>query len=158
MYSTMQFPYSVSEYTSKKAEIIMGSTNQWLVEGRLYVFHIWGDLTLEEMKQGSDEAIHYVRSGQPPVHSIIDFRNVTSYPKSISDLKNAADIMKEPNLGWVLLLTNDRIFSFVGDLISQMTRKNYKSVKTPEEAIDLLWKVDQSLPSEKITYPTLKMT
>lgn len=132
----------------------MGYSHLWLVPERIYIFQVYGELTMDDVSQGSEESIQYVRSGQPPVHSIIDIRNVTSYPKSVSQIRQAAAIMKEPNVGWIVGLSNDRVLSFIGDLVAQLSNVKSKTTFTPEEALDFLWRVDSTLPQVIPEYPS----
>jgi len=130
----------------------MGYTVDWFVQDRVYVFNIWGDLTLDDYHEGSTVAIDYVCDGHPPVHSILDVRNVTDYPKRLSEIRKVTAIMQEPNLGWVLVVSDDRFIRFVGDIVSQLSSKNYKAFATPEEAIAFLWHMDTTLPEPPPSY------
>ncbi len=124
----------------------------WFVDKRVMLLQAWGERTLEEMQENSDIMIKAVREGHPPVHIFADIRQVTEYPRSLKEIKRSLSAFQEPNLGWIVVVTENQLISFLGDVVSQLSQKNFKSFKTPDEAIAFLWRIDASLPETLPTY------
>lgn len=136
----------------------MSHSHLWLVPERIFVFHVYGEMAIDDVAQSSEAAIQYARSGQPPVHGIIDIRDVTSYPKSVDQFRQAAAILKEPNIGWIIGVSNDRVLSFIGDTVAQLSRVKSKTFNNPDDALEFLWRVDSTLPQIIPDYPSFSVS
>ncbi len=124
----------------------MGYSVYWHVPQRVYVIQLWGDISLEELKELSDKASEFARNGGAPVHLIGDARNVKSIPKNLAQAQKMAQVFREPTLGWVFFLNNDRIINFFASIISQLAGISYKSFQEPEEMMEMLQRIDSTLP------------
>ena len=55
----------------------------WLVEDRVMMIHLMGDLTIEALSTMTDESFELVRNSAYKVHAIVDHSAVTSMPNLI---------------------------------------------------------------------------
>ena len=133
----------------------MGYTIEWLVPDRLYVMNIYGDIDLDEYLEGGEKAREFVTSGVAPVHCILDLRGVKKFPVNMKQLNPGNTVMDEENLGWIFIMTQNPLINFLGSVISQVTHKHFRTVKTPEEAMTFLRRLDATLP-EIPAYPSLQ--
>lgn len=124
----------------------MSFTSSWLVDNRVLLLQVWGEREPQEMQNISDSLIEALQNGSSPVHVVADLRYATSHPPKLQETQDALSILQEPKLGWVVLITNNRTLNFVGDVVSQLSRKNFKSFSTPEDAPRFLGRMDNSLP------------
>lgn len=133
----------------------MGYKGEWFVQNRVLLLSVWGERTLEEMREGSAYIVNAVRNGSAPVHLIIDMQNVTGHPRRIGEVRDTLVVFDEPNLGWVVTITQNRALKFISDILTQMARKSYKSFDNPQDAVNFLWHIDPSLlqPIPEITIP-----
>ncbi len=132
----------------------MTFTVTWHVPNRLYLVRIAGDLTLDELRDGLERTRAFVRAGEPPVHTIIDLRQLGSQPRNLPEIIKASSVLREPNLGWVMILSNDPFSQFVASVVSQITGARFKIFQDSAAVIEHLKQVDSTLPA----IPTIDAT
>jgi hypothetical protein len=118
----------------------------WHLNQRIILTVISGDVTVDDLKQASIETNRLVRAGIPLVHEVIDMRAMTSYPTRINDLAWLVPYLKETNLGWLIVVTQNPIVRFLSNTLSQVASSRMRSFMTPQEAFDFLAYVDSTLP------------
>ena len=119
---------------------------KWYVEGRVSIGRDWGDLTIEEMRASNEMTLQHVRAGTPPVHLLIDTREIGKLPGSfVPMLKEIEAFRHEPHMGWTIMVTNNSLLHFFGVLSSNLIKMPFRAVTTYEEANTLLKKVDPTL-------------
>lgn len=133
----------------------MGYSVTWYVPQRVYIVHIYGDIGLEEYQAGIDTSTEFVRAGVRPVHAIIDARQITKFPVQMKAVVQSSGVFREPNLGWVLVLTDNLVVKFLTSVISQLSETRYKIFSHPEEALTFLYSRDVTLPDPD-PYPILE--
>src|SRR5690606_34023816 len=106
---------------------IMGHLVYWHIENRVCVVQAWGDVALDELTEISQDVTALVQAGEAPVHWIVDARQIASIPKSLGQVQKMAKVFSEPNLGWVLALTENHFMKFATSLVSQLSRVNYRA-------------------------------
>lgn len=120
--------------------------SKWYIENRVSMVHDIGEVTLEEMHATNQIFLEHIRSGQPPVHLLIDTRAMTKMPGTfVPMLKEIEAFRHEPNMGWTIMVTNNSVMRFFGTLSSNLIKMPFHAVKTYEEANQVLAKVDPSL-------------
>lgn len=123
---------------------------RWYVEGRVIQCTMWDVVTTKEMTTSVAQGIAMIReseaSGAGIVHDILDMRGVTGYPTNLGEIINATPIFKEPNLGWVLLLSSDRLVNFLATVATGVARARLRVFHTPDEATAFLREIDLTLP------------
>lgn len=89
----------------------------------------------------------YINAGNVPlVHVILDFTELTAYPKQAGLINEYSKIAtNNPKLGWVIVITHDRIVTFLSALAAGVKQVRFRSVKTYDEAIAHLKYVDATL-------------
>jgi len=106
---------------------------------------MWGEFTFEELSIGSQETAELIRKGQAPVHDIIDMRYIEKYPLDVKQIFNATPVFREPNLGWVLLISDDRVVRFLTHMVLQLHKTRVRYCSTPAEALAFLREIDERL-------------
>ena len=127
----------------------MGFRVSWHIPHRVYRMQVWGDISLEELKAGSDAAIEFLQIGTAPVHCIGDARYIRKAPYSIEGILKATQVLKEPNLGYFLFLSNSQSLNLIGSFVSELSNVNFKSFMKPDDAIAFLQQQDDTLPIMK---------
>lgn len=137
----------------------MGVNHYWLVDQHVLYAYYWDQIGIEDLKAASEYAIEQLRgSDRPLVHIVVDMRDLKNYPKNVFEISNATAIFREKNLGWVVLLTHDRVISFLGATVTQIASKvRFRSFQQPEDGFKFLHKVDASLP-DTLAHVSLKQT
>jgi hypothetical protein len=126
---------------------MMSVTVNWLVEHHVILTQIYGSTTIEELHTGSNRAIELIRSADssPIIHDIIDMREVTTYPTKLSELVKVTDIFKEPRLGWVIGISNNKLVIFLASIVVGVKKARLRLFEDPQEAIRFLETRDLTL-------------
>ena len=118
----------------------------WHVPTRIFFMKLIGDLTIDDLHRLVDEELDFIRNGDPPVHFIVDLREMGDYPISISELRRNLALYNEPNLGWLMTLSNDRMVQYLSRVVSTLQRNRYRHFNGPDELIEFIVRKDESLP------------
>lgn len=126
----------------------MAYKTSWYLAGRVVYIQVHGDFSLEELEALSQEFVtRYAPEGQPPVHTVMDMREVGAYATRLDKVKAASDAaMTHPDMGWMIVVAKPNpVLKFVTSVTSQVSGKKFRMVNTPEDAIDSLRKLDVTL-------------
>ncbi len=119
---------------------------RWYVEGRVLVAHGWSEFTLDEMRMVNQTFLDHIRSGKPPVHLLMDMREISKLPGSfITMLKEIEIFRAEPNLGMTIILTSGALMPYFASLSARLTQIPFASVENYLDANAKLIEVDSSL-------------
>lgn len=124
----------------------MGAKVSWYIEDRIILNYYWGEITNEELENSSKQSTEWIRSASDQVHSIVHTLDVTGYPVNLAQGLKLAAVVRNSNLGWMIMLSDDRMARFMASAVSQITRFRFRAVATEQEALEFLMDVDPSLP------------
>jgi hypothetical protein len=120
--------------------------SKWYIESRVSMVRDYGEITLDEMRASNQIFLEHIRTGKPPVHLLIDTRDIVKMPNSfVPMLKEIEAFRHEPNMGWTIMVTNNSLMRFFGTLSSNLIKMPFHAVKNYEEANQVLARVDSSL-------------
>ena len=117
----------------------------YYVDKRVIYIPFEGDLTAEVGLALSNLAVELIRSGIPPVHYIADARNLKSLKFNLKQLSEVSTFLREPNLGWVIVLGGSPVARFLSSAIMQMKHQNFHFGDSVEDAMTTLRRVDLNL-------------
>ncbi|HEX2621269.1 MAG TPA: hypothetical protein VHL11_14020 [Phototrophicaceae bacterium] len=116
----------------------------WHVENRIIQCEVYGEFTLEEVRELSQAITERIRQGQAPVHVVVDPTQVEKYPLNIAAIK--AVVQKpEPNAGWILLISTNTVIRFIMTMVVQMSGAHFRMSPDLKQALMLLQRVDGTL-------------
>jgi hypothetical protein len=121
----------------------------WYQEQCIIGVVVTGAYPIEEIQVVCKEiAQTYLAASTAQIHLLMDLREMTSFPSNIPQVKSAADqFLKHPNLGWTVMIgKNNPLAEFFSSVIFQMVRLKFRIVHSMEDAMDILRRVDQTLP------------
>ena len=119
---------------------------KWYVEGRVATVYNWGELTVDEIRETNVQLLALVRSGTPPVHLVVDTREVVKLPNSFVPMLREIEVFRhEPGMGWSIMVTHSSVLHFFGMLSSNLTRSSYRAVRDYQEVNEVLRQVDPTL-------------
>lgn len=124
----------------------------WLVPYQVLLTVMEGEITGAVFQQWAwDVNPFYAQTPHDRLHIIIDGRQATRLPH----LKVMTDIPVDAKRGWLIIIGMDQpLLRFMASLVVQMTRTELKFVDSLPEALDVLRRVDQSLPPDIPTTPS----
>jgi len=122
------------------------NTLKWLVDNHVIVSKIY-DWDAAGLAEHMVEANNLLNSSNLTlVHTLWDFRDMATYPTSINDIRSAIKpLFANSRLGWVIVISDNAMISFLSQVGSSMYGVRYYRVKTMEEALDYLQDRDPTL-------------
>ena len=123
----------------------------WYIEGQVIYLEIWGEQTVEELVEANTTMIEKLDSvDKRLIHILINDEKLEKIPVSLTKLQTILTYSKHSNLGWAVLYGNKQslmknVQDFLMAMLAKIARARYIRVKTFDEAIDHLRKVDQTL-------------
>jgi hypothetical protein len=121
--------------------------NSWYIEGRVTITRLIGNVTLEELEAGSREGTALNESGVAPIYGLVDMTQLEHFPLQVADFRKIIQQGKSDKLEWIVVYgIPNGIANFLATLFSQLIRTNFKVVKTEEEALEVIRRLEGGLP------------
>jgi hypothetical protein len=131
-----------------KKGAIMAYKLFWQSEPNVVYFEIIGAFNEDEMYEACYEIRdNFLETNQGPIHIIVDPRAVDDHPRGLHAIRDASQIyINHTNLGWMILIgVESPITKFLTNVALQVLRQQFKTVKTLEDALSVLLRVDNSV-------------
>jgi len=120
----------------------------WYIKGHIVSASIWGDQTLDELEASNADLLDLLEEfDHPTVHVIIDDENLNSIPVSLLKMRQTLTYGSHPKLGWVVMTGTKKntVSEFLMGMLAKLFRARYIRVKTFDDALKYLRKVDPSI-------------
>ena len=109
----------------------------WYVPGHVVYLRVSGELKIEEVQIIDQKLIHEYLRNKPDdtllVHLIVDLDGVTKLSLNLSRMSSALTHMREPGLGWTLLVNPNIFLNFVGAVASQLAKARLRTFGSLDE-------------------------
>lgn len=123
----------------------MGIDIRWAVENQIILTTGYDEVTVDDLARGTQAANDLMSGLDGQFHDVLDFRAVTKHPPLPALIQFRA-FFTNPKLGWLIILSNDKIVTFFSTLIAGINNNRIRTLATPEEAMQFLSDRDASLP------------
>lgn len=123
----------------------MGYTIGYLMDKKVVRISYAGDLTQEDALSSNVEAIELIRAGIKPVHFIADATHLKNVKINLTQLREIASFLYEPQLGWLIVVGGHPVARFISSIIMQLRHKNFRYSDSLEEAIAILERIDPTV-------------
>lgn len=122
-------------------------TTEWRIDRRVILTVVKSsDLTIQDMCEINQALVDLVRVGEPPlVHAIIDCRGIEKFQMNIPSISRILTFLEEPRMGWILIVSDDKLINFVASLVTQLAGTRFRNFSSVENAWDFLSNVDETL-------------
>ncbi|MCU0497716.1 MAG: hypothetical protein MUF87_10225 [Anaerolineae bacterium] len=91
----------------------------WYYPQRLVYERFYGVITLEELDEIQNRFVDHLVNGIAPVHTIIDFREVTDYPRNLMEIRRVLHTTDTGKLGWVIIINQNGLLQFLVTVLTQ---------------------------------------
>lgn len=127
----------------------MGIDIQWFVYGRIIRANISGDITIEDLENGSNTTIALIEESDAPlVHIVTDETDMGSLPTSLKLYSDAVEFMGHDRMGWLLMYPSTNSMSkFLSSTVAGIAKARYRRFESLEESLRFLVSIDTTLPS-----------
>jgi hypothetical protein len=126
---------------------------RWYEDKRIIFEQLYGDLDMSAVIEAANATEQHIKQGNAPVHLVIDVSGMKSFPTNMTKINSVSGYLKDPNLGWVVLVGGNPLTNFVTQVVSQVVRFRVGQRPTLEQAIEFLRKQDATLNGEKTPSP-----
>ena len=122
--------------------------SRWLVPGKVIYTDLVGDLTLEDLKAGSDGVISlYDESEFDQIHVIANQAKLGNIPVSLKLFNEATPFVRDKRLGWFIMYPEGTQFAkFMASMVTSLAKIDYRPTDSLENALSLIKRMDDSLP------------
>jgi hypothetical protein len=113
----------------------------WYIPGHVLYLRVSGDLFIEEVQTIDQELIQYLHKKPDDimlVHLIVDLLGVTKLNVNVPRMSSTLTHLREPALGWTLLINHNILLNFVGTVASQVAKKRLRTFPSLQEADSFL--------------------
>ena len=126
----------------------MPYTISWHTQNIVAYAQIRGHFTADEVVVFNRELRQqYLEPGQPPVHLIVDVRDIQTLPANAWIIHHAFNTYcNHPALGWIAFMTRNTVLTiFLEAILQQITPKYLKRVQSLAQAQNILHQLDERL-------------
>jgi hypothetical protein len=120
-----------------------------LIPGRVSLTYGQGVILTDEGNEACENMIHLMNAVPqvPLYHHIIHLLVVESLAINFTKLLPPAtrELMAHPRTGWLLIISTNKAFTFITDVMLQITKVRHRHFQTLEEAIEFLKEVDSTI-------------
>jgi hypothetical protein len=117
----------------------------WYAEPRITVGRFHGVVTMDELHEANQVAIERIRAGEPPVHVIVDTLAIERVPVSVRAITDLIAYTREPQLGWIIYIADNRFIRFLSSVVAQVAGANFHNARTMEDGLDALIRLDPTV-------------
>ena len=123
----------------------MASSMEWMIPHRVLLLRITGDVSSDEVRQIAGSVEKWIDNGHAPVHLMIDTTQMGRFPVSVTQIHGYSRWLYHPKTGYVVLLNPIQLIAFLTTIITGMAHVQFKIAETEQEALQILYKVDDTL-------------
>lgn len=122
-------PYKISSYA----------------EGRVLVNRIYGDLTLEDWFYSAEEMVNHIRQQPFNVNFLLDMSGLGKHPVKLTDFAEATTWLDEPNIDWVIHVTDNSVMKMLGSAAIGSIIRRYRQARSMRDGLNFLIDMDAYL-------------
>jgi hypothetical protein len=130
--------------------------SDWCVTKRVVYSRVVGDLSLDDLAQASQRMITLLDQGDAPIHHIADMYAMGEYPLDLKAITKAMPFLRHSKLGWFIGVRPRHVVAdALANMLMQAAGVEFRIKATHEGAVQLLRRIDSSLTTIEIQFPTL---
>lgn len=120
---------------------------EWSVPRRVILIKVSGDVSLDELRQFNTELIAFLNEGTAPTHLISIGNDIRRVPTNLMHIRESISYIQHPHIGWTIIVQEkpNPLTSFFVSVAMQATGMKLRQVKTLNDALTTLQRIDQTL-------------
>ena len=123
----------------------------WYQDKRIIFNKLYGAFDFESATEASRRVSQLLAEGNAPIHLIVDMTELQSFPTNVTKLNDMTTYLKNPSLGWVVVIGGNTLSKFVVNVISQVIKFRVAQRFSMNEAIQFLQSNDVTLAAQIVT-------
>jgi len=120
----------------------------WYLEDRIIYSKYSGNVTIEDVRNGTQQVKKFAYQGTPLVHNIANMLEIETFPKNLRQIRNAIEQLDNNILGWTVIINRNKLLRFIVSTVSQLARARFLIFDNQEDALAFLYRMDASLPKQ----------
>jgi len=120
----------------------------WYQEKRVVLVQAWGEVSLQDLGDSNVKIAAYIRQGGDTtslIHVLAGVRTLKRFPTNLSELRQGNTYLREPALGWVVLVGMSPLVRFLGGMVTQIMQTRFRMFPTFGEAFAFLKSQDEAI-------------
>lgn len=113
----------------------------WYIPDHILIIRYFGDLTVEELRQSSQESAARLDARPPNAptrcHIITQATDLETMPPALAAFQNTLK-RPHPSVGWICLIGNNSVQSMIASAITQLMGINFKVFESQAAALQFL--------------------
>ena len=101
-------------------------------------------VTVDEFEEINAKILMYSQQAPGKFHLITDMLDTRHHPNNVVELKHAVHWTREPNIGWVIYLSNNHYLNILVDTIMNMHGQNYLVLDSLDAAMAVVLTDDET--------------
>jgi hypothetical protein len=126
----------------------MSYTSEWQIPNRVILFQLGETYTLEDAGRLNNQMLNLLNESTQSLHMLVDLAKMHHYPLRLTEEVWAITLcLRHPQMGWLLVINNgsNPMALFIASVVSKTTGVKMRFVKSREEAMDILHRMDLTL-------------
>jgi hypothetical protein len=125
----------------------------WYQDKRIIFNKLYGACDFESAVEASTQVSQLLAEGNAPIHLIVDMSDLQSFPTNVTRLNGMTSYLKNPSLGWVVVIGGNSLSKFVVNVISQIIKFRATQRFTLNDAVQFLESNDVTLAAQVVIEP-----
>lgn len=118
---------------------------QLLNEGNALLVRTGKCVTMDEFTEINEKILMYSREAPGTFHLITDMLETREHPNNVLEFKHSVHWTREPNIGWVIYLSDNHFLNMLVDTAMNMHGQSYLVLNDLKAAMSII-AMDSGLP------------
>lgn len=126
----------------------MSYSFDWLIPERVVNFSLGETYTLEDAGQLNAQMLELLNQSTRPLHMLVDLTVLRHYPLRVTEeVWSITQCLRHAQMGWMLVINHgaNPMAHFIATVVSKTTGVKMRFVKSREEALEILHRMDLTL-------------
>ncbi len=126
----------------------MSYTSEWQIPDRVILFQLGDTYTLEDAGRLNSHMLNLLNQSTQLLHMLVDLVELRHYPLRLTEEVWAITLcLRHPQMGWLMVVNNgtNPMALFIASVVSKTTGVKMRFVKSQEEAMEILRRMDLTL-------------
>ncbi len=117
----------------------------WFLEDRIIYSDYSGDVTIDDISNGTQQVKVLAYEGTPLVHNIANILDINTFPKNLRQIINSIEQLDNNVLGWTIIINNNKLLRFIVATVCKIAGARFRIFDNQDDAIKFLYRMDISL-------------
>jgi hypothetical protein len=120
----------------------------WQVPERVVLFTLGEIYTLEDAGLLNKQMLELLENSTQPLHMLVDLNQLRQYPKRVTEeVWSITKCLRHQQMGWMVIINDgaNPMAHLIATVVGKTTGVKMRFVKSPDEAVETLHRMDLTL-------------